>query len=437
MTSSPLRHPRKTRGRTLKYACIAALGVACVSAAASSASAQAPVDCTTLPNPIFGIGGSAATNLIGRVAVHLAGATPPITVVYIDPGACNAMTGLVPNGATPVKSLAALSTTYSYWLPTDAVGKPHQCSFPSGDTTTADWGAMAQLPGTCAGTVLPSDVGDFVGPITGISLFVPNASQQRSISAEAVYYIYGLGVGTGHDVAPWTVPAAIASRSTSSAAGILLALAAGLPTNRPLLGTDTKKNQQSIDYVTSTSPAAVMTPEAALGFASTETVDANRDKVRTLAFKAQGQNCAYPPDTDLTGTNSTDKKNLREGRYFLWNPHHFYAKVDPTTKQVVNPNLAKFINYVTSKEELPTSTAADKTPTFLDLQIANGNIPQCAMRVTRTGDMGPLSSFQPDKSCGCYFDFKTTGSTSCKPCSANSDCPASAPSCNVGYCEVK
>lgn len=435
MTSIPhFRQPRGARGRTLSNACVAALAIAGVAAGASSASAQQ--NCAELPNAILGIGGSAATNLFKRLGTRLAGATPPITVVYSDPGACQAMTALVPNATTG--KVTPLSGSGKYWT---AAGVETPCVYPSGSAVEADWGAMAQEATTCSGVEkLPTNVGDYLGPISGFSLIVPNGSDQNSISAEAVYYIYGFGAGTGKDVAPWTNPAAIGSRTTTSAAGLLLAKASGIPLARALAylpANDVKTNQGAVDFITKVSEAAKANPSSALAFASTETADANRATVRTLAFKAVGQDCAYFPDTDATGTNSTDKKNLREGRYFLWNAHHVFAKIDPTTKEVVKPALKSFVNYFTSKEELPATTESATPGSFLDLQIANGNVPTCAMHVTRTGDMGPLASFQPEKPCNCYFDKKTTGATTCQTCTTNSECPASAPLCNVGYCEVK
>ena len=431
MTSSPLRNPRIYRGRTLRYACMAALAAASVCAGVSSASAQS-VNCVDLPNPILGIGGSAGTNLIKRLGTRLAGATPPVTVVYSDPGACQAMTALVPNAATG--KVTPLSGTGKYW---SAAGVEATCAYPSGSTTEAQWGAMAQEATTCSGVdKLPNDVADYTGPISGFSLIAPNGpGTPEEISSEAVYYIYGFGAGTGHDVAPWTNAAAIGSRTTTSAAGLLLAKAVGIPVSRPLAylpTNDVKTNQGAVDFITATSAAAVANPASALAFAATETADANRAKVHTLAFQAAGQSCAYYPDSDKT---ATDKKNLREGRYFLWNPHHVFAKVDPTTKQIANADLANFVKYFTSQLPLPAS--ATTTDTYLDLQVANGNVPACAMHVTRAGDMGPLASFQPETPCNCYFDKKTTGTTSCQTCTTNIDCPASAPLCNVGYCEVK
>jgi len=418
VTSIPLTEPaRASRARRLRSACL--LGLAGISLGALSGGAAQAEDCVKLPNPVLGIGGSAATNLIKRLGTRLAAATPPITVVYTDTGACNAMTALVQN--TP------LTGTGKIW---DANGVESTCTYPSGSTVLADWGAMAQEATTCQGVdKLPATVGDYTGPISGFSLIVPNASSEYAISAEAIYYIYGFGAGTGHDVAPWTNPAAIGTRTTTSAAGLLLAKAAGIPLSRPLAylpANDVKTNQAAVDFITATSPAAVGNPSSGLAFCSTETADANRAKVRTLAFKAVDQDCAYFPDSTAT---STDKKNLREGRYFLWNAHHFFARTNEQ-KQITNPNVAKLIAIFTSKEPLPGPQ------TYIDLLIANGNVPECAMRVKRAGDMGPLASFQHEKPCNCYFDQKTTGQTACKVCTSDSDCNAGS-QCSYGYCEVK
>jgi hypothetical protein len=423
VTSSPQDlHAQSDCARTRSVARVAALAIAGVASFGAVGAEAQDIHCDSLPNPIHGSGGSAGTPLIKRVATKLAAANPPITVIYYDGGsACQAMTDLGATAATQ----PALAKNATYWK---ADGSSATCVYPAGSTVTADWGSMAQEPTTCQGvTALPPTVSDATGPISGFSIIVPNGSSEYAISAEAIYYIYGIGIGNGHDVAPWLVPGAVASRGSASAAGLLLAKAASIPASRSLTlqYTDVKTNGGAVAHVT-TAAAAVQNPNAAIGFCSTETVTAlNPPTVRTLAFKAQGQDYAYGPDSSAT---SPDKKNLREGRYFLWNPHHFFAVKSQLTAK---PYLQQFIDIVTSKAELPAGSG-----TFLDLQIANGNVPQCAMHVTRSGDMGPLASFQPEHSCGCYYDYKTTGKTSCKACATTADC-GSGFECNVGYCEVK
>ena len=73
---------------------------------------------------------------------------------------------------------------------------------------------------------------------------------------------------------------------------------------------------------------------------------------------------------------------------------------------------------------------------LVDNIIGASLIPQCAMKVARSVDIGdytPQSGFQ----CGCYFDFKTTGKTDCKPCQMPSDCPEMAKrvGANAKVCE--
>jgi hypothetical protein len=87
------------------------------------------------------------------------------------------------------------------------------------------------------------------------------------------------------------------------------------------------------------------------------------------------------------------------------------------------------------------------------VQIAAGNIPECAMHVTRDGDVGPLASFQPEVACDCYFEANVPGGdglapAGCETCEnatgpeladeeANPACPTSTPYCRYGFCEVK
>jgi len=393
-----------------------------------TAQAQANVACDSLPAPIiYGRGGSAPNQLLGRLAVDIAASPQPLTVVYKDDGACFAMASLV--------SGEKLATSAKYWVKQGASIVQKTCTLPAADSTTieASWGSMAQLATTCPGIdALPANVSDTTGPISGFSLFVPTASTQQVISAEAVYYIYGLGVeNPAYQVAPWTVPGAIASRATTSAAGLLLAKAVGIDLSHPLYGTDVKNNQGAVTHIT-TVAAAVANPEAAIGFASTETADTNRDKVRTLAFQAVGQDKGYWPDSTVT---SFDKINIRQGRYNLWNPHHFYAKLNGSS-QIADPNVKRWIEYLTNQTALPGNLS------FLDIQIEVGNVPECAMEVTRDGEVGPLASYQPDEPCGCYFEFKATGIApdSCQECETEGQdpsCPTDAPVCRHGFCEVK
>lgn len=366
------------------------------------------VDCTELPNPTIGVGGSASKPLLATVGAALAGAEDPLTVIYQSPGACFAITPYV-DGTT-------ITGTANYW---DPDGTEQVCDLPL-TGIVPDFG-MSGVQGTlCEGVEeIPAGIGDFAGPVTSWSILVPQVSSQTSISAEAVYFVYGYGATLGQ-VSPWTIDAELYSRNATSAALIAVALGAGIPPAK-FKGVDVKTNQAMISSL-----AMSVNPEAAIGFTSTEVADANRGSVRTLAFQATGQHCAYWPDSTPTGF---DKANVRDGHYFLWSPYHFYVPVDGSGV-IEHEATRKFVGYFTGAEPVP-----EEVP-LLDIIIDNGTIPQCAMTVWRDTEIGPLYSLAPDAPCGCYYEALAAGSTSCTPCTDDSACGGDVPVCRHGYCEA-
>jgi hypothetical protein len=384
--------------------------------ALSSAAAQ---DCTTLgEHVVIGVGGSASKPLLARVAADLRSLPTPIHLVYYSPGACFGITPYV--DGTPVTGVA------QYW---DADGTEHNCNLPTLGVAP-DFGMMGTAGTLCSGvTAIPSGIGDFAGPVTSWSVIVPAASSQTSIAAEALYFIYGFG--PEGEVAPWDVAGEIYGRNATSAAQIALGLAIGVPAERFVCGNaasglpclDTRSNQGTVDALN-----ASLSPENAIGFTSTEVADLNRATVRTLAYQHTDQSCGYWPDSTATGF---DKRNVRDGHYFLWSAYHFYAPVDGAG-DIIDADTAQVIGYFTGEVTAPPDVP------ILDLIIDNGNIPECAMNVWRDTDIGPLYSFQPEQPCGCYFEARTTGETDCTECDGDDDCTAVGPSstCRHGYCEV-
>jgi hypothetical protein len=71
---------------------------------------------------------------------------------------------------------------------------------------------------------------------------------------------------------------------------------------------------------------------------------------------------------------------------------------------------------------------------LLDDIIAASLIPQCAMKVARTAEVGDFTA-QTGFECGCYFDQKTKNKTSCQTCAISEECSSDRPACNYGYCE--
>jgi hypothetical protein len=378
------------------------------------ASAQDTVACNTLPNPVYGAGGSASVPLLTRVGSALRALDPPISVVYQSQGACF--------GITPYRDGTTISGTAQYFDETGA----RNCTLPITGITPS-FGMMGTAGTLCSGVAeIPPGIGDFAGPVTSWSLIVPNASSETVISAEALYFVYGFGAVNGM-VSPWTDQAHLWGRNETSAALIAIALGSGLTPARMAsffdVAHDVRTNQRMVEQVIASGGIA---PNATLGFVSSEVADAERDDVRTLAFQAFDQSCGYWPDSSAT---AFDKRNVRDGHYFLWSAYHFYAPVEEDGS-ISDPNTARFIGYFTGDVPVP-----DGLP-LLDLIIENGNVPECAMQVWRDSDIGPLYSYLPDEPCGCYYDFVATGASSCETCSASDACEGTSV-CRFGFCEVQ
>jgi hypothetical protein len=175
------------------------------------------------------------------------------------------------------------------------------------------------------------------------------------------------------------------------------------------------------DRLTNVSSATSV--DKAIGILSTGEADDARDKIRELAYQHYGQSCGFWPDSSAT---SFDKMNVRDGHYPIWGPLHLFAHVDSSGKPT-NPEAATLIDYVSGAKQLPGAN-------LIDVVINAHLVPQCAMQVTRTSEIGALASYQPAEPCGCYFDKKTTGTTSCTACTKDSDC--STNHCRNGYCEA-
>lgn len=380
-------------------ACIAALAWPTVAVAAP---------CTDLPNPTIGLGTSNGRPLVAAFATELAALPEPISLVYVGATACQGL-GAVLDG-TPSTGTA------SYW---GVDGVEQMCELPI-TGHVPDYALIQAEPTLCAGvTEIPAGVGEFIGPVTALSMVVPVASSQINISAEALYFIYGFGASEGM-VSPWTIDAELRARDATASSQITFALAANIPIGK-FKGVETATAGEVV-----TALATSTNPEAALGFIAAELADANRDIVKTLAFQAYGQSCAYWPDSSAT---AFDKRNVRDGHYFVWSPSRLYAQVDDAGEIVHEPTRIA-IGYLTGTTEIPEDFPA------LDLTIDTGVVPRCAMSVWRDEESGPLYSMQPEAPCGCYYDFRATGSSSCAACETDDECTPDAPVCRYGFCEV-
>jgi hypothetical protein len=122
---------------------------------------------------------------------------------------------------------------------------------------------------------------------------------------------------------------------------------------------------------------------------------------------------------------------VRDGHYPLWSYVQYLAPQATGGGGALNAAAQTIIDMLSGKT-VATSPAFEP----LDVVIAAGLVPACAMGVSRTvegGDQAPAASAEP---CGCYYESKVPGgSTSCTACT--DDGPCGAGKCRQGYCEAK
>jgi len=406
---------------------------------------QSVISSLGLTHVVFGAGGSAITPTLAKVAFVLSQANPPINVFYADPGA---QTGFEQFRDGKAGTAAA---PFKYWRTADdlTAAAPPTCT--ATDTINGQAIDFGTTGGSLAlfGDTLPDGVGQFVGPAQGVNIIVPKDSTETSISAEALFFVYGFGDASQYTGAtspvPWTDPAYIIQRKSTSFVqqfirGTIQTLG-GTAANFPatFVGTLTAvhasdgkdSNQGTVDSVVYA--ASQGKAQNGIGFTSGPTADKNRSVVHTLAYQHTGQTAGYWPDST---PDAFDKINIRTGQYYLWDVNLFFAKVTgsnahATIDQITNADVRNLIGYFNGAVQPPSD--ADVNGAI----VQTGSIPLCAMQVQRDGDFGALSCYAPPTPCGCYFESIATKAATCDACTSDAQCTKpGATKCHYGFCEA-
>jgi ABC-type phosphate transport system substrate-binding protein len=405
---------------------LAVLAAAGVTAAATNSYA---LDCNdpSLKSPVYVYGSSAVKPLIAALGSSLF--SQNITVIYVDKGgSCDGVNAIV-------KGNLVSGVGLYYPGGTDDAGAPivANCDIPVPDAGVGglpvDIGVSDVWPESCPNvTVDYNTVGEFHGPNQVMTFVVPQkaAAMVKNISGEAAYFVMGQP-DNGKTIAPWTDKNKLQIRSASSGTQTMLGKAIHLDATL-WHGTNAGSSGgvvTAIQTANDTDPS----PQNWLGIVSTGEADVNRKSMTVLGYQEIGKKCAFWPDSSLT---SFDKINVRKGDYAVFGPLHILTKVASMGGDPTNATVQKIVHYFLGTEDPP----GGKTQ-LLDLEIDNHTVPQCAMQVQRTTEMGPLTAFKPDKPCGCYFE-KRLGTTTCATCQSDSDCgDAGNKICSYGYCEAK
>lgn len=373
-----------------------------------------PPLCSTVSpgNPVVYVSGTAKPYVAALGRVLFAASSSPLTILYQGNSSCIAWDSIL-NG-TPI------SGTVSYWNPaSSSEDNEETCTLAA--PVVPDLGVAGIFASTCTTLPdgLPANIGDFFGPVQTMSFVVPKASTEKSISADAAYFVYGFGASSG--VPPWTQASNILRFDGASGTQRMIGAAIGVPT-ADWQGVDLSYTANMIAALTSTSAANA--PSTLGILALTDIVDNVGTSLNVLAYQHFGQSCAYYPDST---PSAKDKVNVRDGHYAIWGPLHFMSRT--AGGYPVGAGAKRVVEYWTGTVAPPSGVD------LIQVDTLNNLVPTCAMRVQRQTEMGTLSAYSPSNPCGCYFEAQS-GGTSCRTCTTASTCPASAPSCSFGYCEA-
>jgi hypothetical protein len=373
------------------------------------------------PNLIYMYGTSDFAPMLRAVQPLLAASSPGYRAIYQNASSCAGVASVFDPAKRLITNPAPTAApNYAFFF--DDNGNQVSCLLADAGNTV-DIGVSNLFSTTCntdtTSYVSGPTVSDYTGPVVPFVLSVPASSQQTAISAEALHLIFGRGGksdgSTVKDAAPWVDPTYYFIRSSSAGSTVLTALSINVPKTK-FWGVDRLSTDNLRDSMLASTAA-----DQSIGILSIDYADKNRGNLRSLYLQATGQRCGYLPDSNQ---NAFDKANIRDGHYPLWGYVHFFTPVGPGG---VPSDAAKA--FVTR------FSVARLDQQLLDNVIGASLIPQCAMKVVRAGE---VADYSPQKGlrCGCYFDQKTTGSTSCTACQTPSDCPTDHPACNYGFCEV-
>ncbi|HUJ57413.1 MAG TPA: hypothetical protein VLX92_02940 [Kofleriaceae bacterium] len=387
-----------------------------VIAALSLATPARAATCDTLPNPIYLQVGDTQTNLMKRLGRALRDNTAmPITLVFTTSGSCVNIDNFYNHTAaiTAAMQYAPSIAENPTWNPaTDAT---LTCT-PPGTGVFPDVGNSALFVGSCTTEQPPATVVLENGPIQAYVMAVPKASSQIAITFEEAYFVFGFGMAGM--VTPWIDETQMFIRTTTKSTLLTWAANIAVP------GAKWKGVMFDGSPMVVSALQTSTNPEAAIGILGAEVYDADRSFLTELAFRAKDQYAAYFADSTQT---SRDKQNIRDGHYTVWSPTVWMYNVD-ANMQPVNVSAQYVVDMIAGKVVTP---APSFDPTVIVADV--GLVPDCAMRVTRTFDGGPLSLYHPaEGSCTCKF-LDTVDVSQCATCSDANPCATGV--CRGGYCE--
>jgi len=391
-----------------------------------------PGDCGTPPSNSIMVFG--ATGFPMNTIAQAMGSTA--TIFFLEASSCVGVKNMIDN------SVKVTGTVVKY-DPSSGAGT--KCTLDK--EHPADINLSALFPETCANQAglgeniqVPAGVEDFLGPVNPVMFAAPATSPELVISAEAAYKVYGFlsaSAGTTSGVEPWIDENYVFRRTGTS--GVQQTIARTLGLSPDGLRGRNSGSSSNMKGALQNSDA----PGKTLGISSSEIVDVNRNVMKSLAYQHYGQTVGFYPDS---APGAFDRRNVRDGHYFLWIPLHVLVKtnagdpvaapnteLDPvgSNKAARDAAVKQLVLVMVNRVEPPV-----KSVNLFTAIKAVGNVPQCAMRVQRTREGSPLTAFNPSAKCACAFEATSPGSPppECRTCTDANPC-TDGKTCSFGYCE--
>jgi len=392
------------------------LGSIAAAALTTTAGPAGAVTCDQLQNPIYLQVGDTQTNLMRYLGRALRDNAPePITLVFTTSGSCTNIDNFYNHTAAITAAMQYVPSTAENPTWNVATDPTLTCT-PPGAGVFPDIGNSALFISSCTSEQPPPTVALENGAIQGYVMAVPKASDQTAITFEEAYFVFGFGMAGM--VMPWIDETQMFIRTVTKSTLLTWAANIAVP------GADWYGMRFDGSPMVVSALQNSTSPEAAIGILGAEVYDADRSFLTQLAFRAKDQYAAYY--TDSTST-SFDKQNVRDGHYTVWSPTVYMYNVTGPGGNPVKAAAKYVVDMIAGHPVTPT-------PNFdPDVIVATvGLVPDCAMRVSRQFDGGPLSLYKPATSCVCKF-LSIVDTSTCATCDESTPCSTGV--CRDGFCE--
>lgn len=384
-----------------------------VAAAALPGRASA-LQCSSLPEPAYVIATPSAEPMVQKVASLLQRTDAQrMTVIYQIRPSCKALEAVARDTLPASCATDACIRGKALFFTLDPRDtEPKECDLDTAGTK-ADLVLSDVFPQSCPAyaSSSPSGIIDTPGPVSPYILTMMKSATEPAILAEEAHFVFG--AGRAANIKPWLSDAAIVHLGTQDSGTLLLGQRVKLAPAR-FKGTVAVSLDDMINTLYTDS-------EHGIGILPTTIADRRRSELRPLGFQAIGQKGAFFPDRRST---SFEKQNVRDGHYPLWGYLHTVLRQDPANaSQPLSKKGARLADIFLGKNTVGGQDS-------LVLQVQNGFVPQCAMKVTRATDSTTMTVFAPGEPCSCLFEHNVSqGNLTCQQCPAGT--------CGTGVCRRK